>query len=326
MAKFKHFLLFLITFIMIGWNSIAMAEAPRDPASNFTSDILRAKYAEDEGVRRSAVAAIINALREGGRYSALIDLCHDAAAPRLLRDESEAAILQAAFVSVKKYGTDDALFDVATRQDVPLEVAMHAGLALALRNSVPYREEALWGIVIDPRFHDEARVAAGKNMEEQSASDLKFSVLFRMATVPEVPYEVRKPSALRLISLAQENGNYPILLRLQDQRFLPVDVRIALEDKVEEAATKAIESAYALQDFAILTDISEDRRLPDAIRRKASGCLHDSISDRPPRPDGPVETGKAAELMHRLGKKAGAVRTGTAPPSTRADPPSRLKR
>jgi uncharacterized protein (UPF0147 family) len=306
-------------------------DSPGGELPNVTPFILQAKYGKDETSCRDAGAKVIESLTRYGRYSVLIDLCKDEGTPPFLAEEARNNILAAAMTACKNSGTLTPLQDVAVRQDVPLVIALHAGAALVMRYSEPYDEKALWDILTDKRYHDKACSAAGEAIMKQAEKELKFSTLFNLATSPDVIYEVKKPAGLLLIKLAVEQGNYPILLAMEGQKSLPVDIRIALEDQVQAAAMTSIELAYAAKDFAILTDISEDGRLPVSIRGKAMGCLHDSMPPTPEpeaaeRPD-PVMT---AELMMRLGVSAGAVHTSVAPPAsserpTFREPPARRK-
>jgi hypothetical protein len=299
---------------------------PGDELPNVIPLILQAKYGKDEETCRAAGARVIESLREHGRYSVLIDLCKDVGTPPFLAEEARNNILAAAIVAGKNSGTNLPLQDVATRQDVPLEIALHAGVSLVMRYSEPYDEAALWGVLTDPRYHDEARTEAGTAICASAEKCLKYSTLFNLATVQAIPYDVKKPAGLLLIRVAAELGNYPVLLALSAQKSLPVDIRIALEDKVEAAAMTAIELAYAGKDHDILTDISGDNRLPASIRGKAKGCLHDSMHERPVSASGAPDPQMTAELMYRLGKGAGAVRSSIEPPPLEKHPISRLKR
>jgi hypothetical protein len=300
---------------------------PGDELPNVTPLILQAKYGKDEATCRAAGAKVIESLTVHGRYSVLIDLCKDEGTPPFLAEEARNNILAAAMVACKNSGILSPLQDVAVRQDVPLVIALHAGAALVMRYSEPYDEKALWDILTDKRYHDKACSAAGEAIMNQAEKERKFSTLFNLATSPDVIYEVKKPAGLLLIKLAVEQGNYPVLLSLEGQKSLPVDIRIALEDQVQAAAMTSIELAYAAKDFAILTDVSEDGRLPVSIRGKAMGCLHDSMHPTPQtavteRPDAQM----TAELMLRLGKQAGAVHSSIAPPVSTERPTFREPR
>jgi len=304
---------------------------PGDELPNVGPLILRAKYGQDEAICRDAGTKAIESLREHGRYSAMIDLCVDEDTPPFLAEAARLNILAAAITACKNSGLNLPLLDVATRQDVPLEIAMHAGVFLVVRLSEPYDAAALRGVLTDLRFHDEARTEAGKAIMAHAEKTRGFSALFDLATAPEIIYDVKKPAGKLLIQMAADQGNYPILIALNAQKTLPVDIRIALEDKVEEAARTAIELAYAEKDFAILTDISNDKRLPVSVRGRALGCLHDTVHEKPAAPaDGPDKQ-MTAELMYRLGKNAGAVHSSIAPPASAErpvakEPLGRLKR
>ncbi len=293
---------------------------PGEELPNVGPLILRAKYGQGEAACRDAGAKAVGSLREHGRYSAMIDLCVDKDTPPFLAEEARLNILAAAITACKNSGLSLPLLDVATRQDVPLEIAMHAGVFLVVRLSEPYDAEALRGVLTDRRFHDEARTEAGKAMMAHAEKIHGFSALFDLATAPEIMYDVKKPAGKLLIKMAVDQGNYPIIIALDAQKTLPVDIRIALEDKVEEAAKTAIELAYAENDFAILTDISNDKRLPVSVRDRALGCLHDTVHGKQAAPaDGPDKQ-MTAELMFRLGKGAGAVRSSVAPPASAEHP------
>lgn len=300
---------------------------PGGELPNVTPLILQAKYGKDEATCRAAGAKVIESLTSHGRYSVLIDLCKGEDTPPFLAEEARDHILEAAMTACKNSGTLSPLQDVAVRQDVPLVVALHAGVALVMRYSEPYDEKALWDILTDSRYHDKANSEAGNAIMERAEKELKFSMLFKLATDANVLYEVKKPAGLLLIKLAVEHGNYPVLLAMGGQKILPVDIRIALEDKVEAAAKAAIVLAYAAKDFAILTDISEDGRLPVSIRGKAMGCMHDSMRPTSQHaaaqlPD-PLMT---AQLMMRLGVSAGAVHSSVAPPASSERPTFREPR
>ncbi|MFH0884852.1 MAG: hypothetical protein V1861_04025 [Candidatus Micrarchaeota archaeon] len=300
---------------------------PGEEVPNVSPFILQAKYGKDEASCRAAGAKAIESLRDYGRYSVLIDLSTDDGTPPFLAEDARKNILAAAFVACKNSGTLLPIQDVATRQDVSLEIALHAGASLIMRYSEPYDEKALWGILIDKRYHDEVRVAAGNAISLHAQKELKFMTLLALVTSPDVPYEIRKPVGLLLIRMAVEQGNYPILLALDSKKNLPIDIRIALEDKVEAAAKTNIELAYAAKDFALLTDISIDARLPKATQDMALGCLHDLMHEKAGSASDAPDLNMAAELMYRIGKGAGIVRSSIEPP-----PPSdrhilaRLKR
>jgi hypothetical protein len=304
---------------------------PGEALPSIAPFILKAKYGKDEETCRSAGAMVIESLLGQGRYSVLIDLCRDAGSPPFLAEEARKNILAAAMVACKNSGTNLPLQDVATRQDVPVDIAAHAGVFLAIRLSDPYDEKALCGVLKDTRYPDEARAEAGNAIMSHAEKELTFSTLMDLVASPDVIYEVKKPAGHLLIRLAVERGNYPVLISLSSQKSLPIDLRIALEDKVQMAAITAIELAYAEKDFSILTDISDDARLPASIRGKAMGCLHDSMHEKPASASGAPDPQMTAELMYRLGKGAGAVRSSIEPPPTPAKAPdaailSRLKR
>lgn len=138
-------------------------------------------------------------------------------------------------------------------------------------------------------------------MEEKGP---EFWALFKLATAPQTNYDEKKNAALLLIKAAVEHGNYPILISLSNEKILPVDVRIALENKVDASARTAIVMAYAQKDYALLTDISKDERLSVDIRRRAEGCLRDSLRPDPIPASEKSDPQMAAELMQRMGRNA----------------------
>ncbi|MCI0503118.1 hypothetical protein L0Y65_00230 [Candidatus Micrarchaeota archaeon] len=294
-------------------------EGPPSPASS----ALRGNCGDDEAASRSVAEQVVESLRKQGRYSVLINLSKDARGSSLVAEEARKNIMAAALIACDKCGSLHPLIDVAIWQDVPLETARHAGEALVMRYSEPYEELNLFGILKDQKYHDEARVKAGKAIISHAENTLGFSSLCTLATGADIIYDVKKPAGFRLIQLAVELGNYPVLLALEKQKNLPVDVRIALEGQAPAAAEAAIRLAYAANDFAILTDISEDVRLSDQIRAKASGCVHELTKPAPrvASPDGP-DPQMAAELMNRLGKGAGTIRSEATLRSSAAPLPS----
>lgn len=303
----------------------------RDELPDVAPLIMRAKHGKDEETCRAAGAAVIESLRTHGRYSAMIDLSLDPKTPPFLVEGARKSILGAAFIACKKSGTLLPMQDVATRQDVPLEVALHAGVSLVIRHAKSADWPALWAILKDARFHDEVRTEAGNALLSHAEAKLEFSTLLRLATEEGVTYEVKKPAGHLLIKLAVEVGNYPIIMALEKVRHIPVDIRIALENKVEEAARTAIGLAHAEGDSIILTDISKDSRLAASIRGRAMGCLNELSRAGPQVSEGVPDKEMTAELMYRLGTRAGAVRSSKTPsPSserpTYKEPLSRPKR
>ena len=99
------------------------------------------------------------------------------------------------------------------------------------------------------------------------------SKLYELVTAQNAPSEVLKEAGLELIKRSVEEGDYPLLLRLNEERALLSNIRIALHGKTEAAALQAIDTAYSNGDFALLADMSEDTRLPQAIRDRASGRI-----------------------------------------------------
>lgn len=297
--------------------------------------ILQCKYGTDTGRSREIAAELAEALVHDGKYSVLIDTFQDPSTPPFLAEMFRARILEAAFTAFRVSGSKEPLRDLATREDIPLDIAQCAGVALANAYDSPYDEKKLREILGDKQYHDDARVEAGKHICRHAQENKEFSTLFDLTVSADVIYDVRKPAGHSLIELAVASGNYPILLRLDAQKALPVNIRIELDGKVESAARKAIELAYSEGDFAILQEMSEDRRLPHSIRGRAEGCLFDLTHEKPKavsdaRPeDAAAELSRGpmtAELMYRLGKTAGTAHSSTNPPPSDRSPVSRLKR
>ncbi len=271
--------------------------------TSLSSLAMRAKHSGNGAEKHSCGMELVAMLTEGGDYQGLIAAhkCPDYLLP--VREKARDSILSAAFCRCKAVGSLEPLHEVASGPDVPNSVAWHAGMALFERYSAAADEEGLWKLLLEKGAHDEVRTAAGNRLLKNYESGPGFLGMFRLATGEDVIFEVKKPAGLRLIELAVEHGNYPLLLRLEAAR-LTMDVRIAMDGQVDAAAQKAIEDAARKGDFALLTEISEDKRLKEHVRERAERRLRGTFRDDSGGPE------KASELKARLARLA----DGNTPP------------
>jgi len=293
--------------------------------------ILNAKHNSDEDMRKKCGRELVSRMCERGEYQNLLLISRDPAFHSDTQDAASLGILSAVFNHCKISGNHAALLDVASDRDMPPVVRLHAGAALVERN-LKDDAGALSGIAHNPAFHEDVRLEAGHALMAIYMRSNSFSGMLSMATDGELPYGVRKNAGLMLIESALEAGNYPILLRFSAEK-LPVDIIIALEGKVDAAASKAIEAAYAEGDAPLLESIASDSRLSAHVREQAAlrasqicGDSHASGNAKPMeagRHNTMPDCSMASEMTNRLARAAGAI-SSRAPPAPKPEGP--LKR
>ncbi len=267
----------------------------RDASTNAL--ILNAKHNSDHSQRLECGRELVGRMTENGEFGTLLLISRDEAFHPDTRDAASLNILSAVFNRCRRDGHFGAMFDAASDSGMPSVVKLHAGAAL-IQRIAKGDEGALSRIVRGASFHQDIRLEAGHALLALLRASGSFTGVFSLATEGEVPYGVKKAAGHVLIEMAVESGNYPILLRLSREK-LPMDLIVAMEGKVPEAAFKAIEAAALAGDRCLLGAIESDARLDAAVRQKASMALGGPTSPAHAYAPDPA---MASEMVRRLGR------------------------
>ncbi len=285
-----------------------------DAVSSQSALITQAHHHGDEDVRLNAGVSLVNRCANVRDYNRLIALASDEGLLQAVRELARDGIAAAA--SERGY---DAMHEVATRQDTPVSIRLQVAGMLFEDYFNDLDAAGLMRLASDERIAYDVRVKAGVNVVEGDAASRRLGTLLELVKNPKLPYEARKRAGESLMALAAIDHNYPMLLRLSTEDGVPMNIRIAADEKAESAALSALEDAHSRGDGAMIADMASDKRLPEMVREQADS-LSQSIAQRSSmRPSPTVEM--VADAM-RFSRSM----TSTAGPKQPSQPPLAVSR
>ncbi len=290
------------------------------PMGDSVTLILNAKYHPDEASRELAGSEAVEYCIKVGDHVSLANISLDGEMPQTVRAAARKGVLPAAETRAKALGNDDPYFDVIETEKLDSSLRKGAAVILFSRYHAAADEAGLMRLCCSKQCNYEVRQACGAKLQRIAEDGCRFSLFFELTANPEVVYETRKSAGLRLLELAVEHGNFPILLRLGQVDGVPTDVRIELDGKADIAAQKAVAQAAGCKDTYLLQCIKDNLQLCAPVRARASEALEALARPEPSPLDGLPDNAMARELMLRLARQGGIAMQSEPPPSLRPGP------
>ncbi len=290
------------------------------PLGESVSLILNAKYHPEEASRELAGREAVGFCLKAGDHVSLAVISADEGMPKQVREAARKGILPAAETRAKSLGSDDPYYDIMEMEALDAKTRKGAAVILFSKHHASADEQGLLRLCCSKDCNYEVRMACGGKLQRIAEEGCRFSLFFDLTAKADVVYETRKSAGLRLIELAVEQGNFPILLRLGQIEGLPTDVRIELDGKADIAAQKAVNDAAAQKDTYLLQCIKDNAQLGQPVRSRASEELERRSVPEPSPLNGLPSPDLARELMVRLARQGSVGMQSEPPPSMRPVP------
>jgi hypothetical protein len=252
--------------------------------------------------------AIVKACVREGTYEPLVLIIKDKNCPHKVLEDARHVLPDL----VLKTGSLETIQQLAADNSLPNNTRQLFGMKLFEIHSIDDDLEGLLSLAMNKEAHDEPRKAASFKVFHFYEEAGSFSSMQAMVENASLLYEVRKSMALRIIDLCIESGNYPLLITMGQSSSVPMNIRIELEDKVDLAASKAVQNALSIGDRSVLSFMSHDDRLSDIIKMRAKAAV-DKLERAQKGSNGHPQTGQ--ELAARLARTL--ARDSHPPPSPR---------